>query len=94
MTISLEGAKIILRKNVSENPNAPALQLEIKEASGAVHEGGLWLDKKRDTGELLLDSNGNRTYSGKIRTSKAKPPPPPPQEAPAEPENDPNDIPF
>lgn len=56
--------QIILKKVVSENPNAPKLRAEIT-IDGVKHKAGLWVWTRKD-GSPVQDKDGNGQYIGKV----------------------------
>jgi len=54
----------ILKKVVSDNPNAPKMRLELT-INGVKHKAGLWPWTRKD-GSPVNDKNGAGQYIGKI----------------------------
>lgn len=58
------GDEIIIKKVVSENPDAPVMRAEIT-IGGQKYKAGLWFWRRKD-GSLVLDKAENKQYKGKI----------------------------
>lgn len=84
--------EFILRKVVSDNPNAPMMATN-GEIDGVPHKLAFWPMKRKD-GSLVKDKNGNQLYKGKLEVDEYKQQQPPAQQEPEpKPEFD-DDIPF
>lgn len=69
--------RMVLFKNVTPNPDAPALNV-LFEINGTKYKAGLWMATDRNTGEPLLDKkNKKKYYKGKITMDDQGPPCPP-----------------
>lgn len=75
MAQEFNGEKIFVFANQSDNDKAPAFKGMIKTADGQTKLGevALWYMTDRDTGEQILDDNGNPKLSGKISAPYVKP---------------------
>jgi hypothetical protein len=78
-----------LYKVVSENPKSPVMRCLI-DINGEKFVASLWKRTNRETGEPLKDKNGNMFYGGNVEPeSQVRQGQPP-----AEPEENPEEIPF
>lgn len=55
--------QVIIRKVVSDKPNAPALSVQFKDSNGVDMEAAMWQWTRKD-GTPVLDKNGNAMYQG------------------------------
>lgn len=83
------GDEIIVKKVVSDNPDAPKLRAEIT-VDGQKYRAGLWVWTRKD-GSEVRDKLGNLQYKGKVEVDDYKPSEAQPK---AEPEFVDSDIPF